>query len=413
MDRVRRKGTRGAVRHYASLLGPSGTMVVRLGLERSRAQRWQRLSAALGDHAGQRRRRSRARMRALSAAPGGRLRWSDVPAPAPPPPQGAIVHPIAIGTCDMDCPIALGATPVPLPLHLGHECVAEVTAVGERVSTVAVGDRVVVPFQISCGECRPCEEGHTSNCLSVPPTSLYGFGVAGGHWGGAFSDELAVPFADAMLAPLPPQLRPEAAASVADNVCDAYRHVAPHLPAILERDADAEVLIIAAVRPDTLFTYSCALYAGLIAKACGARRVRLADCRPSARADAQRLGLDTAHPKELRRAAQAPLVADISGDPAGLHLALSCTAPDGICSSAGGLHRSARIPALAMYAHNVAFHVGRTNTRALMPAVLELMVAGKLQPELVTSCVASLEEAPRALAEHFRAGTAKTILTTS
>ena len=109
----------------------------------------------------------------------------------------------------------------------------------------------------------------------------------------------------------------------------------------------------------------------------------------------------------------AALVADISGDPTGLHLALSNTAPDGVCSSAGGLHRSATVPALLMYGRNVTLHVGRTNTRPLIPKVLELMASGDLRPELVTSCVADLDEAPRALGEHYRGDAIKTVLTTT
>lgn len=413
MGRARRKGTRGIVRHYCGLLGPAGATAVRVGLERDRKERLQRLVASASDSARQRRGGTRPRMRSLTVAPGARLRWREVPTPRAPGPAGAIVHPIAIGTCDMDCPIALGATPFPLPLHIGHECVAEVTAVGERVHMVKVGDRVIVPFQISCGTCRSCQAGHTSNCLSVPPTSLYGFGLAGGHWGGAFSDELGVPFADAMLVALPEGIEPAAAASLADNVCDAYRHVAPHLPGVLEQDPDGEILILAAVNPRTLFTSSCPLYAGLIAKACGARQVQLADSRKSVREHAERLGLTAVDPRKLPSMGTAALVADISGDPAGLHLALSNTAPDGICSSAGGLHRSAKIPALLMYGRNVTLHMGRTNTRPLIPNVLELMVSGDLHPELVTSCVAGLDEAPRALGEHFRGGAIKTVLTTT
>ncbi len=159
--------------------------------------------------------------------------------------------------------LALGATPFPLPLRLGHECVAEVLSVGEQVTRVRPGERVVVPFQISCGSCSPCLMGHTGNCASVPPISMYGFGVGGGHWGGAFSDELAVPYAEAMLVPLPEGLDPVAAASVADNVCDGYGHVAPHLPVLLERDSDVEVLIVAGVIRRQVFSASIPPYAGL------------------------------------------------------------------------------------------------------------------------------------------------------
>jgi alcohol dehydrogenase len=409
MPEVRRHRPRGWVRHYAGFLSPSGAAAMPIMFERDGPQRLRRLTATAGDRARQRVRRTRPRMRALIASPGGRLRWRDVSAPPPPGPAGAIVHPIAAATCDLDCPLVHGATQLALPLQLGHECVADVLAVGERVTTVKVGDRVVVPFQINCGLCPPCRAGHTGNCASVPPVSMYGMGLAAGHWGGAFSDELAVPYADAMLVALPDGIDPVAAASVADNVCDAHRHIAPHLPALLADDPDSEVLILAATTPRTLFTPSVPLYTGLIAQAHGARNVTFADARPSVRAHAERLGLHALHPRQLRRRRPAPLVVDVSAADEGL--ALANTAPDGICTSSGGLHRSARIPLLKMYTRNATFYVGRTHARAVIPEVLDLMAQGRLHPEAIPMNVASLDDAPRALREHFSGGGVKTVLT--
>jgi alcohol dehydrogenase len=400
------KRPHGWLRHYAGLLGPGGGVAGGLAFERNREQRLKRLTSAMSER---RRSADRGRMRALLATPGGRLRWHEAPTPPAPGPDAAIVHPIAASTCDLDCALALGATQLPLPLHLGHECVAEVLEVGERVSTVKPGERVIVPFQVSCGECLPCQSGHTGSCTSVPPISMYGFGLAGGHWGGAFSDRLAVPFADAMLVGLPEGIDPAAASGLADNVCDAYRHIAPHLPSLLERDPDAEVLIVSVAARDSLFSGSVALYTGLIALALGARRVVLADGRPHIRAEAQRLGMQTLEPRELKRRAPAPLVVDMSFD--ALPLALANTAPDGICTCAGSLHHSARVPLLLMYGRNMTLHVGRAHARTLIPRVLELMTQGDLHPLDVSTRIAPLDEAPRVLAEHVRGGVIKTILT--
>jgi alcohol dehydrogenase len=397
----------GFLRHYGRLLGPGGSVAAKLAFERNRGQRASRLASAVGA-----RRQStgaRPRMRALLAAPGGRLRWQETLAPPAPEPHGAIVHPIAASTCDLDCALALGATQLPLPLHLGHECVAEVLQVGERVSTVRPGDRVIVPFQVNCGVCPACLAGHTGSCTSVPPISMYGFGVAGGHWGGAFSDQLAVPYADAMLVALPDGVAPAAASGLADNVCDAYRHIAPHLPALLAQDRDAEVLIVSVDDRHSMFSGSVQLYTGLVAIALGARRVVLADARAHIRAEAERLGMQTLERRELRRRPPAPLVVDMTFD--ALERSLSCTAPDGICTSSGSLHRSERVPALLMYGRNMTLHVGRTNARALIPRVLELMLQADLRPLDVSTHVASLDDAPSALAEHFRGGVIKTVLT--
>jgi alcohol dehydrogenase len=397
----------GWMRHYTKLLAPSGSVAAKLAFERNREQRLSRLRSA----AGARRRAGgeTRRMRALLATPGGHLRWHDAPAPPAPGPDGAIVHPIAASTCELDCALALGATQLPLPLHLGHECVAEVLEVGERVSTVKPGERVIVPFQISCGECAPCRTGHTGSCISVPPISMYGFGLAGGHWGGAFSDQLAVPYADAMLVALPAGIEPAMASGLADNVCDAYRHIAPHLPSLLERDADAEVLIVSTADTHSLYSGSAALYTGLIARVLGAQRVVLADGRQHIRAEAERLGIETLEPRELKRRAPSPLVVDMSFD--SLPLALASTAADGICTCAGSLHSTAKVPLLLMYGRNMTLQVGRTHARTLIPHVLELMLQKDLRPLDVTTRVASLEEAPNILTEHFRGGVIKTVLT--
>jgi alcohol dehydrogenase len=400
---------RGALRHYAGLLGPNAAAVAPAMLERDVGARLLRLRSAGAQRARQRLRPSRPRMRALQAAPGGKLHFRDVPAPPPPGPDGAIVHPIAIATCDIDCPMAMGMLQMPLPLHLGHECVAEVVAVGERVQGARPGDRVVVPYEISCGACPQCRAGLTASCASVPPVSAFGMGLATGHWGGAYSDLLRVPYADAMLVPLPEGIDPAAAASVADNLCDAYRHIAPHLPAMLERDPHAEVLVLAAQRRNAPFGASLPLYCGLIAKALGARDVCLVDARARVREHAQRLGIKAIEPRALRRRPRAPLVVDTSV----MHLgrALAATAPDGVCTSSGSLHRAAKVPIAAAYVRKATLHVGRTSARPLMPAVLELMRSGALTPELVISTQAPLDQAPWVLGEHFRAGGIKAVLT--
>lgn len=148
-------------------------------------------------------------MRALRVSPGARLSWLDVPVLSPPGPLGASVHPIAVATCDLDRAVVLGRTPFLLPLHPGPESVAEVTAMGSAVTSVRVGQRVVVPFQISCGSCAPCRLGLTSNCLAVPPISMYGLGLGWRLGTGAVPTlTLSVPFADGMLVPLPDEVEP-------------------------------------------------------------------------------------------------------------------------------------------------------------------------------------------------------------
>jgi alcohol dehydrogenase len=350
-------------------------------------------------------------MHALVVRPGGRAAWRQIPAPGSPGPLGAVVRPIAIATCDMDRPIGLGATPFALPLCLGHECVAEVLSVGSEVEAFRPGQRAIVPFQINCGDCSPCRAGRTGNCSRVPPISMYGFGLAGGLWGGAIADELAVPFADAMLVALPDGIDPDAAASIADNVSDGYRHVGPHLPRLIEEGRGEEVLIVGAISKRHLFTASVSLYAGLAARALGATRIILADARASVRAEAERLGFAATSPAELGGPPTAALVVDASATAPGLRLAVERTAEDGICSSVGSLHAKVTLPFSSMFVRNVSVHVGRTQARSVIPQVLELVEAGRLRPQDVTTAIAPIDDAVEAIEAHMRGESTKTVVT--
>ena len=347
-------------------------------------------------------------MRAVLASPGAKLRWRQTPAPAPAGADSAVVRPIAAATCDIDCPFVLGATQLLLPAHIGHECVAEVLSVGGNVTSVRPGDRVIVPFQINCGACANCRVGRTGNCLSVPPLSAFGMGMLTGHFGGTFAERLAIPYADAMLVGLPDGVDPVAAASVSDNICDAYRHVAPHLGELLRVDPDAQVLVFAALSRRPTFSASVPLYTALIARALGARTVALVDSRAGVRAHAEKLGIEALRPDELKGRPRAALVAHISADPLGR--AVAHTAPDGICSSSGGLHRSASLPMLDMFIRQVTIHVGIPHVRALVPDVLRLIAGGSFRPQDVITTLGAFEDAPALLREHVLSGATKTVL---
>jgi alcohol dehydrogenase len=393
-------------------MSPMAAVAGKVAMERQAGMRVERLRAAAADRWRQRRRPTRPRMRALSLAPGARFAWKPAAAPRLPQPGGALVHPIAAATCDIDRALGLGAAPFPQPLHFGHECVAEVVEVGDGVSGLRPGQRVIVPFQVNCGRCVACEEGRTGNCESVPPISMYGFGLAGGHWGGTVSDLLAVPFAEAMLVPVPDGVETVAVASAADNLADAHHRVAHHLPRLVAAGR-GEVLIVGSLSPRTDFSASVSLYAGQIALALGASRVRFVDARPFLRAQAERLGIEALAPRELDRRELSPLTIDGSASPAGLDLAIAMTAEDGFCNSLGSLHTRAKIPAGLMFGRNVTLHVGRSHARAEIPAVLDLVAAGAIRPAKVTTNVADLDAAPRALREHVLGEATKTVLVES
>jgi alcohol dehydrogenase len=326
----------------------------------------------------------------LTFAGVGRLRWEDVPTPQLSTGADALVRPVAVATCDLDAALMSGRAPLPGPFPFGHEFVADVVDIGDAVSNVRRGDRVVVPFQVSCGICDCCRRGLTGSCATAGAGAAYGMApIARREWGGALSDQVLVPYADAMLVALPAGLQPASVASVSDNVPNGWRAVAPHL----ERRPGASVLVVGGAG-------DVALYAVAVAVALGSAQVDYVDTDRRRLAVAERLGANAIErPVDGRRLGRYPITVDHSGDVAGLHSALRSTEPEGTCTSTA-IYFAAEtaVPLLDMYTRGVEFRTGRVNARAAIPPVLDLVAAGRLRPELVTSAIVHWDDAPDALA---------------
>jgi len=331
-------------------------------------------------------------MQQLTFIKPGTLEWHEVPAPRLGGPGDALVRPVAVTTCDLDGPTIRGETPLSLagPFAFGHEFIADVIDVGEGVRQIRRGERVIVPFQISCGECDLCRRGLTGSCRAVPKRSMFGFPPAvGGTWGGAFSDVVRVPFADHMLVALPDGASPTAVASLSDNIPDGWRTVAPYLG----ESRDTSVLIVAGSG------HSIALYATAVARALGAQ-VDFIDTDPARLALASSFGATAVEGAPPQRAGTYDITVDASARPEGLECALRSLAPGGVCTSIGIYYNDMTpLPLLDMYGRGVHFFTGRVNARAIIPAVLELLGAGKFDPAPITSDVVPWNDAADALAE--------------
>ena len=171
-------------------------------------------------------------MQQLTGLDPKKLEWREVPAPRLQGDAEALVRPLAVARCDIDLFLTSGLFPLRGPFALGHECVGEIRALGDGVRGLSIGQRVVVSFQVSCGRCLRCAAGLTALCEKFPILSDYGMQpLSGTEYGGMLSDLIRVPYAEAMLQPIPAGVDPAALASVSDNVLDGYRSVAPHLAA--------------------------------------------------------------------------------------------------------------------------------------------------------------------------------------
>jgi threonine dehydrogenase-like Zn-dependent dehydrogenase len=346
-------------------------------------------------------------MRHLAFIKPGKFEWQDVAAPKLAADTDAIVKPIAVARCDLDLYIAAGVVPYPGPFAFGHEAVAEVIDAGPKAN-VKPGERVVVPFQLSCGRCDPCKRGYTNTCEAFAPRAAYGLKPTSGvEYGGALAERLFVPFADHMLVRLPKGLDPVAVASAADNVPDGWRAVAAHL----EARPGANVLVVGGL------AQSVGLYAAGAAVSLGAGRVLYLDDDPVRRAAAARLGA-IAEPLNLteRRgktsigAGGSPLAltggteqfeitVDACGNVEALDFAISSTAPNGVCTSVAIYFSPTPIPLTKMYGKGITFITGRVHARANLPDVLEACAHGHFHPEHITSRVVPFSQSIDAMTD--------------
>lgn len=144
-------------------------------------------------------------------------RWQEVPDPELRQATDAIVRVDAVTICGTDLHILGGDVPeVTSGRILGHEAVGTVTAVGQAVQNLAVGDRVLVSCVSACGHCRFCRDGRYGQCLG-------GGGWILGHLiDGTQAEYVRVPFADNSTHKIPDGVTDEQMVMLADILPTSY-----------------------------------------------------------------------------------------------------------------------------------------------------------------------------------------------
>ncbi|HYO16511.1 MAG TPA: zinc-dependent alcohol dehydrogenase [Thermoanaerobaculia bacterium] len=138
------------------------------------------------------------------------IRVETVPDPEILNPRDAIVRVTSAAICGSDLHLYDGYIPTMQKGDiLGHEFMGEVVEVGPAVKNLSVGDRVVVPFNIACGQCFFCQRELWSLCdnsnpntwiaekmMGHSPAGLYGYSHMTGGYAGGQAEYVRVPFAD-------------------------------------------------------------------------------------------------------------------------------------------------------------------------------------------------------------------------
>ena len=149
-------------------------------------------------------------MKALTWHGKGDIRCESVPDPTIQHGRDAIIKVTACAICGSDLHLYNGVIPTMQSGDvLGHESMGEVVEVGPDNKELKIGDRVVVPFTISCGQCFFCKRGFYSGCERSNPNSeiarkMWGASPAGllgyshmlGGYAGGQAEYLRVPYAD-------------------------------------------------------------------------------------------------------------------------------------------------------------------------------------------------------------------------
>ena len=133
---------------------------------------------------------------------------------APVPAAGEVVLKVlCAGLNHLDIWVRKGRTKMPMPHVLGCDAIGTVTAVGENVENLRIGEHVIVNPALSCGRCEFCRQGEQTLCAS--------FGIIGLSRDGTFAEQVVVPAANCY--PKPPHLSDEEAGALALTYVTAWR----------------------------------------------------------------------------------------------------------------------------------------------------------------------------------------------
>jgi glutathione-independent formaldehyde dehydrogenase len=137
-------------------------------------------------------------MKAISYEGKHRMSVSNHKNPSIKAPTDALLRVTTSGICGSDLHMYDGRTPLEKGTIVGHEIMGVIEEVGDAVSSIQKGDRVVLPFNIACGFCYNCHRGNTHACLTMNPegaSAAYGYAGMGPHAGGQ-AEFVLVPHAD-------------------------------------------------------------------------------------------------------------------------------------------------------------------------------------------------------------------------
>src|SRR4028119_2304830 len=158
-----------------------------------------------------------------------RIRVSEKPMPEIKHPEDAILRVTRSLICGSDLHIYHGLVPdTRVGMTFGHEFIGEVVETGSSVQNLKVGDQVLVPFNISCGQCSFCKQElfgncHESNPMATAVGAIYGYSHTAGGYDGGQAEYVRVPYADVGPMIIPADMDPDDAVLLTDVFPTGYQ----------------------------------------------------------------------------------------------------------------------------------------------------------------------------------------------
>jgi 2-desacetyl-2-hydroxyethyl bacteriochlorophyllide A dehydrogenase len=343
-------------------------------------------------------------MRAVTFQGPGEIRVDEKPEPELEAPGEAIVRVEASGVCGSDLHIYHGRVAIEPGFTIGHEYVGTVTAVGDGVSSVAEGDRVLGTYCTACNECFFCRRGDFHKCDSG---RVFGHGKQLGELQGAQAELLLVPSADLALRKVPPGMSDEVALFAGDVMGTGYH-------AVTETGVgEGDVAAVLGLGPVGL----CAVQAALAA---GAERVIAVDSVPERLEMARSFGAEPVHltdedPKAAAKSATegrgVDAAIDAVGHPDAFDLACRMTRKCGTVSATGVYAERMEVHMGVVWIKALTVKTGHANVIKHVDPVLAALSDGRLDPSPLVTHHMKLDEAPEAYEIYDRREALKIVLT--
>ncbi len=316
-------------------------------------------------------------MKALVYHGPGQKSWDTVADPSPAEPTDIVVQIDTTTICGTDLHILKGDVPAVVDGRiLGHEAVGTVTAVGPAVTSLAEGDRVLVPAITSCGRCAYCKRAMPSHCQAVG-----GIGWIFGHLiDGTQAEYARVPFAETSVHKVPEGVTDEQVLFLADILPTGYE-VGVRNGGVKPGD----VVVVVGAGPVGLAAIQTASLAG----AASIIALELADSRLE---HARRFGADVAinaadadAEQQVMGLTDGGLGADVAieavGTPGTFDICTRVVRPGGVIANIGVHGAPTTLHLEELWIKNVTITTGLVDGTTV-PLLLQLVRSGKIAAEM-------------------------------